>query len=133
MFNYLLVRLMSIQAGLGRTFGRMTKTLIYLIVLHSCILLSHSVSGQCGYKVTIHTNNNYSFGSSLIATSIHAMQQITWYRNGQPVSTVTGSQSLSTQPIQIPIGLALDSVQSLAGDVRLGTDDADNIYILYDV
>jgi gliding motility-associated-like protein len=111
----------------------MTKTLFYLIVLHSCILLSNAVSGQCGYKVTIHTNNDYCVGSSLIATSIHAMQKITWYRNGQPVSTVTGSQSLSTQPIQIPIGLALDSVHSLAGDVRLGTDDADNIYILYDV
>jgi gliding motility-associated-like protein len=120
------------QASLDRILGTMTKTLTYLIVLHSCFLLSHSVSGQCGYNVTIHTNNNYCVGSSLIATSTHAMQKITWYRNGQLVSTVIGSQSLSTKPIQIPIFLALDSVHSTWGDVRLGADDADNIYMLYD-
>ena len=133
MFNLLLDRRVSAQPGLDRIFGVMTKTLIYLIVLHSCILLSHAVSGQCGYKTTIHTNNNYCVGSSLIVTSTHALQKITWYQNGQPISTVAGSQSLSTQAIQIPISLALDSLLSLAGDVRLGTDDADNIYILYDV
>lgn len=82
---------MPAQAGLDRIFGMMTKTLFYLIVLHPCILLSPTVSGQCGYKVTIHTNNNYCVGSSLIATSTHAMQKITWHQNGQPASTVIGS------------------------------------------
>ena len=111
----------------------MTKTPFYLIVLLSCILLSHTVSGQCGYNVVLRTNNNYCVGSSLIVTSTHALQKITWCHNGQPVSTVTGSQSLSTQPTQIPIFVTLDSVQSSFGDLRLGTDDSDNIYILYDL
>jgi gliding motility-associated-like protein len=88
---------------------------------------------QCGYPVTIHTNKDYCVGSSLIATSTHAMQKIVWYRNGQPVSTVTGQQSLSTQPTQLPVSKYIDSVQASFGDIRLGADDSGNVYILYDV
>ncbi|GGA85760.1 T9SS type B sorting domain-containing protein [Puia dinghuensis] len=110
----------------------MTKTLFYLIFLHGCVLFSHAVSGQCGYKATLRTNKDYCVGSALIVTSTHALQKITWYQNGRPVSTVTGTQSLSTKPVQIPIFLAVDSIHSDLGDLRLGTDDSDNIYILYD-
>jgi gliding motility-associated-like protein len=122
---------MSPPAGLDRTLGMMTKTPIYLIVLHSFILVSHAVLGQCGYKVAIQTNHDYCVGSSLIATSAHALQKITWYRNGQPVSTVTGVQSLATQLTKIPV-LLTEPQHSDYGDVRISSDDAGNRYIMYD-
>jgi gliding motility-associated-like protein len=109
----------------------MTKTLTYLIVLHGCFLLSHSVSGQCGYKTTIHTNNNYCVGSSLIVTSIHAMQKITWYRNGQPVSAATGVQSLSTRYTPVPIFQNPDAYSAPYDYTHIVSDNAGNIYCLY--
>ena len=109
----------------------MTKTLIYLIVLHSCILLSHAVSGQCGYKVTIHTNNNYCVGSSLITTSAHALQQITWYHNGQAVSTATGVASLSAQHASVPIFPNPSDYSYPYNYTHIASDNAGNIYCLY--
>jgi hypothetical protein len=35
---------------------------------------------QCGYSPKIHTNKDYCVGSSLIATSTHALQNIVWYQ-----------------------------------------------------
>jgi gliding motility-associated-like protein len=102
----------------------MTKPLYCLVVLNCCISLSSPVWGQCGYKATISTNHNYCVGSSLIASSTHAIQNIVWYRNGQAVSTVAGTQSLDTVPLIVPLGK--DSFAS--GILRLCTDGMGNIY-----
>src|ERR1700722_1116311 len=82
--------------------------------------------GQCGYSPTIHTNKDYCVGSSLIATSTHALQNIVWYKDGQPVKSVSGIQSLATAPIDFR--LLSDSAHSSFTD--MGTDDAGNLYIL---
>ena len=104
----------------------MAKTLIYVVVLPGWILLSNAVSGQCGYSVTIHTNNNYCVGSSLIAQSTHALQSIVWYQNGQPIRTVTGIQHLDTVPVILPLGKGGNQ-----NDItRLCTDGAGNVYAL---
>ena len=87
---------------------------------------------QCGYPVTLHTNKDYCVGSSLIATSTHAMQRITWYQNGQPVGTTTGVQSLSTRITRLPI-FSHTGIFGIGNDYeRICTDDAGNIYVLYD-
>ncbi|HEV2481249.1 MAG TPA: gliding motility-associated C-terminal domain-containing protein [Puia sp.] len=98
-----------------------------------CLLIGSRAMAQCSYPVTLITNKDYCVGSSLIATSMHAMQKITWYRNGQAIATVIGTQSLSTTPASIPVIQDLDSLMSGLGDVRLGTDDSGNIYVLFDV
>lgn len=88
--------------------------------------LSQACYGQCGYSPTIHTNKDYCVGSSLIATSTHALQNIVWYKNGQAVKSVAGTQSLSTQPIDFQI--ISQSPMNAFRDI--GTDDAGNLYIL---
>ncbi|HEV3324136.1 MAG TPA: gliding motility-associated C-terminal domain-containing protein [Puia sp.] len=104
----------------------MTKPLTYLVILYCCICLSPAVWGQCGYKATVKTSNNYCVGSSLIARSTHALQNIVWYRNGQPVSTVTGTQSLDT----IPLVISLPKDSGYNAITRLCTDGAGNVYAL---
>jgi gliding motility-associated-like protein len=102
----------------------MTKLLPYLVVLDCFVCVAPAARGQCGYKATISANHNYCVGSSLIAQSTHALQQIVWYRNGQPVSTVTGTQSLNTVPLVISPGTV-----SIGNANRLCTDGAGNIYV----
>jgi gliding motility-associated-like protein len=97
----------------------MTKTFTIL-----CLLSSFHSWAQCGYKATVHTNKDYCVGSSLIARSNHALQNIVWYRNGQPVSTAIGTQRLDTVPLIISLGK--DSLFS--GITRLCADGAGNIY-----
>jgi len=109
----------------------MAKTLTNLIVLHTCILLFHTAAGQCGYQVTIQTNNNYCVGSSLIATSAHALQRITWYHNGQPVSTATGVESLSAQHASVPIFPTPGDYSYPYSYTHIASDNAGNIYCLY--
>jgi gliding motility-associated-like protein len=82
--------------------------------------------GQCGYSPTIHTNKDYCVGSSLIATSTHALQSIVWYKDGQPVKSVTGTQSLATAPLDFQ--LVSNSANNRFSE--MGTDDAGNLYIL---
>src|ERR1700722_20325317 len=96
----------------------------YLAVLYCFTCLTPSVMAQCGYQATITTNHNYCVGSALIAKSTHALQQIVWYHNGQPVNTVTGTQSLDTVPLVVDLGK--DSFAS--GILRLCADGAGNIY-----
>jgi hypothetical protein len=82
--------------------------------------------GQCGYSPTIHTNKNFCVGSSLIAKSTHALQSIVWYKDGQPVKSVAGTQSLAPTPLNFQL-------VSNAASTRfydMGTDDAGNLYIL---
>jgi gliding motility-associated-like protein len=81
---------------------------------------------QCGYSPKIHTNKDYCVGSSLIATSTHALQNIVWYQNGQPVKTAVGTQSLATQPIDFQITTSYP----YSSFADLGSDDAGNLYIL---
>jgi gliding motility-associated-like protein len=81
---------------------------------------------QCGYSPKIHTNKDYCVGSSLIATSTHALQNIVWYQNGQPVKTAVGTQSIASQQIDFQITTGYPN--SSFGD--LGSDDAGNLYIL---
>lgn len=101
----------------------MTKTLLFLLLLH-CV----NSWGQCGYQVTLHTNKDYCVGSSLIATSGHALQRIVWYRGGQPVKAVGGGQSLASQPITYPIIAGDGSPLSVFSDI--GTDDEGTVYLV---
>ena len=87
---------------------------------------------QCGYPVTLHTNKDYCVGSSLIATSTHAMQRITWYQNGQAIGTTTGVQSMSTQATRVPIYHNPNIYSATYNFTRIGTDDAGNIYLVFD-
>ena len=105
----------------------MAKTATYLVLLNCCIFLSPAVWGQCGYKATIHTNNNYCVGSSLIAQSTHALQSIVWYQNGQPVKTATGTQHLDTVPVILPLGNNSNN-GNITNIIRLCTDGAGNVY-----
>jgi gliding motility-associated-like protein len=70
-------------------------------------------------------------GSSLLATSTHALQKTTWYHNGQAVSTATGSQSLSTAITRLQIFPQQGIFQTAEDYQHIGTDDAGNIYVLY--
>jgi hypothetical protein len=90
--------------------------------------LSQACFGQCGYSPTIHTNKDYCVGSLLIAASTHALQNIVWYKNGQPVKSVNGTQSLATQPVDFQF--AKNSL--LSGLREIATDDAGNLYVLDD-
>jgi gliding motility-associated-like protein len=101
---------------------------IHLPILCSIAVLFIALPGfgQCGYSPDIHTNKDYCVGSSLIATSTHALQSIVWYKDGQPVKSVTGTQSLATAPLDIQ--LLSDSTSGRFSD--MGTDDAGNVYIL---
>jgi gliding motility-associated-like protein len=103
----------------------MAKTATYLVLLSYSIFLSPAVWGQCGYKATINTNHNYCVGSSLIAQSTHALQSIVWYQNGQPVKTATGTQSLDTVPVILPLG----NRGNYNDITRLCTDGAGNVYV----
>ncbi len=112
----------------------MNRLLPYLFYCFGLLYFGSPAGAQCGYTVTLHTNKDYCVGSSIIATSKHAMQQITWYRNGQSVGTATGTQSLSTQVTQKEIfsDPAAEGAGGFYNYTRIGSDDAGNIYVMYD-
>lgn len=110
----------------------MTKLLPYPFYLFGVICFSPPANAQCGFPVTLHTNKDYCVGSSIIASSTHAMQQITWYHNGQAVDSATGSQSLSTQYVKVPIFPNPAAYVYPYNYIHLCSDNAGNIYCLYD-
>jgi len=101
----------------------MTKTRFYLIVLHCCMVLSPAVWGQCGYKASINTNHNFCIGSSLLVRADYPLERIVWYKDGQPIDSVTAEQSLASQPVKI-------NVAGFSPIWRLTTDPAGNVYFL---
>jgi gliding motility-associated-like protein len=94
------------------------------------VLIAGRAISQCGYPVTLHTTKDYCVGSSLIASSTHALQKIVWYRNGQPVSTTLGTQSLSTTPTSVAILPSGTTFVSSYACPYLESDNAGNIYYL---
>jgi hypothetical protein len=56
----------------------MNKLLLHLFIALISLSFQQRARAQCAFPVTLHTNKDYCVGSSIIATSKHAMQQITW-------------------------------------------------------
>ena len=109
----------------------MNKLQPYLFCFFAVLSFPPSAGAQCGFPVTLHTNKDYCVGSSIIATSPHAMQQITWYHNGQAVSSAVGMNSLSTQYSKVPIFPNPADYSSPYNYTHLCSDNAGNIYCLY--
>ena len=94
-----------------------------------CLLITAAASAQCGYTVTLATDKNYCVGSDLTVHSQHALRQITWYKDGQPVETVNDTQSLSDRPIVV--NLLPVQTYGTGGTINdLGADNNGNIYAI---
>jgi gliding motility-associated-like protein len=109
----------------------MAKLLPYLFCFFGLLSFSPPAGAQCGFPVTLHTNKDYCVGSSIIASSTHAMQQITWYHNGQALDSATGTQSLSTQYVKVPIFPNPAAYAYPYNYTHLCSDNAGNIYCLF--
>ena len=107
----------------------MLRTLPNLFLL---TLFSKAAIAQCGYPVTIHSSSNYCLGSTLIAASPHALAQIVWYRDGQPLTTAQARQSLDTVGVIAAGGKTVDKDQQLVTPTGLFVDNSDNLYV-YDL
>jgi len=98
----------------------------------SCLFVALALAleggAQCGYPVTLHTNKDYCVGSSLIVNTSHALQNIVWYKDGQPVASATGSQACDTSGISLPVQPPAD-ISSFISDIA--SDDTGNLYIYY--
>ena len=91
---------------------------------------------QCSYPVTLRPTKDYCVGTSIFATSTHALTKITWYKNGEPLSTATGTQSLSSEYTPVSVfphsGIYNSGPYNSGSDyTAIGTDDVGNIYVLY--
>lgn len=106
----------------------MLRTLSTLFLLTP---FSTVATAQCGYRVTINTSGNYCLGSTLIAASPHALAQIVWYKDGQPLTTAEARQSLDTVGVIVAGGKSVDENQVLANPAALFVDNSYNLY-LYD-
>ena len=104
----------------------MLRTLSSLFLL---TLFSKAAIAQCGYPVTINTSSNYCLGSTLIAASPHALAQIVWYKDGQPLATAQARQSLDTVGVVAAGGKTVSKDQQLATPISLFVDDSDNLYV----
>jgi len=93
------------------------------------MILSPAVSGQCGYKATIHTNHNYCLGSSLLVRADYPLERIVWYKDGQSVDSALANQSIPTVgiPIKLPgLRAGLDINCDRSGQIYLFNDQKNN-------
>jgi len=84
------------------------------------LLLTPALNGmaQCSFPLTINTSKDFCLGSSLLLSSDHALRKIVWYRNGQPIDSTFGAQSLDTRGILVatnisPSTICLDTAGNL--------------------
>ena len=105
-----------------------------------CLLIGYQSLAQCGYSTysaSLATNKDHCIGSSLIVSSLHALQKIIWYKDGVAVNTITGASSFTQTPKIVagghgpgpnnnqfyPIDVAVDP----AGDLYVADDNADRV------
>ncbi len=80
------------------------------------LILPYALMAQCGYPITVTTNNNYCVGSTLSLSSTHALASIVWYKDGQPVDSAKALQSLATNGVTV------------AGGIPLGADNSQVVF-----
>ena len=95
----------------------MIKTLPVLF-----LLIGYHGWAQCREAATLHTSKDFCLGSSLTVTDPHTMERIVWYKDGQPIDSVTADQSLASTPVKITV------TGSLLDDGGLAVDEAGGVY-----
>lgn len=63
---------------------RMTRTLTILL-----LLIGYHALAQCREAATLRTSKDFCLGSSLTVTDPHTMERIVWYKDGQPIDSVS--------------------------------------------
>ncbi len=99
----------------------MKRLLPYLIFFNGVVNFLPAAYGQCGYAASVITNKDYCVGSSLLARAEYPLERIVWYKDGQPVDSVTATQSLAAKPVVISLG-------GIIPGYDVTTDEAGNVY-----
>jgi gliding motility-associated-like protein len=78
---------------------------------------------QCQYSVGITTSKDFCVGSTLQVSSSHPPESITWYQNGQPITTIKAQESLSSKGLSVATGVP--------GEVQgVYVDEQENLYVI---
>ena len=108
----------------------MKRLLPCIIFITHFFTFSLECKAQCGYPLSITTNNNYCVGSTFGLGSTHALEKIVWYQNGHALDSAKAAQSLSTSGITVVGGQS-----PVAGDNQavyctgIFVDEAGNLYV----
>src|SRR6202000_699215 len=74
-------------------------------------------------------DKDHCIRSALILPPPHAIQKIIWYKDGSPVSTVTGTNSFEPDPVTVAGNHGHGDAQNQFEPFALYVDDAGNMYI----